>query len=149
MTIARATLLAFALTLTAALPAAATATLTCEAEDRTVAFSLQGNIGRGAGAVLQITSGSIRLKAVRGKYEAIEFEIEPAQLVQQWVFEKELRIGIQSAEKQEMSLYLAIIAQQMKSSGDGDRYQGRYVLKIQGPKGTSELKGRINNCEAG
>ncbi len=149
MTSYRASLLAPLLLALASVPAGATATLTCEADDRNLAFNLIGNIGQSAAAVLQVTGGSIKLKAVRGKNDEIEFDLQATHLVQQWVFEKELRIGILTAENKDISLYLAIVAQRIKSGDEGDRYKGRYVLKVQGPKGTSELKGLIKGCEAG
>lgn len=145
----RAALLLTPLLALTTLPAAATASLTCDANDRNVEFSLLGNVGQSIGANLQLTNGSIKLKAVRGKNDEIEFDLEGAHLVQQWVFEKELRIGVMTAEKNDVTLYLAIVAQQVKSNDEGDRYQGRYVLKVQSPKGTSDLKGRIKDCVAG
>lgn len=130
-------------------PAGATATLTCEAADRNVEFSLQDNVGRGAGAVVQITSGDVKVKAVRGKTDEATFTVKSAHLIQQWLFDKELRLGVQTAEKNDATVYLAIIARQVKGNDEGDRYRVRYVLKLQGPKGTLELRGRIKDCEAG
>ncbi len=137
----------YLLTLLTLLPAAATATLTCEADDRQVAFSLQGNVGRDI-AVLQVTSGSITVKQTRERAEITASPATP-QLVQQWAFEKELRIGIQATAPNDISLYLAIVAQRTKSGDEGDRYAGRYVLKVSDARGTFELKGRIKDCEAG
>ena len=44
----------------------------------------------------------------------------------------------------EVSVFLAIIAMRAKS-GDSDlgRYRGEYVLKVQGPKGESVLRGKV------
>lgn len=145
----RPSFLAALLLLLGVVPAAATATLTCEAEDRNLAFNLMGSVGQSTAAVVQMNAGSIKLKAVPGRYDAIEFEVGPSGLIQQWLFQRELRIGIQSAEKNDISIYLAIVARQIKSGDSGDRYQGRYLLKVMGPKGTLERNGRINGCEAG
>jgi hypothetical protein len=128
--------------------ACATATLTCDADDRQVTFSLQGNIGRDDAAAVQVTSASITLKKTRERAE-IASSPETFQLVQQWAFEKELRIGIQATAPNDVSLYLAIVAQRTKSGDEGDRYAGRYLLKVRDAKGTSEIKGRIKDCEAG
>ena len=47
-------------------------------------------------------------------------------------------------------MFLAIIAEQIKSAdGDLDRYRGNYVLKVRGPKGESEFKGKLKGCDAG
>lgn len=127
--------------------AGATATLTCDIDDRNAEISLQGNMGRDVAAV-QITAGAIKLKPVRGAGDGIEFPVEGEHLIQQWAHGNELRLGIQTAEVKGMSVYLAIIAQKTKS-GDGDSYRGRYMLKVQGNQTTRELKGRIRGCEAG
>ena len=44
-------------------------------------------------------------------------------------------------------MFLAIIAEQIKSAdGDLDRYRGNFVLKVRGPKGESEFKGKLKGC---
>jgi hypothetical protein len=61
-----------------------------------------------------------------------------------------LRIGITTDDVRDISVFLAIIAEQAKSAaGDMDRYRGSYVLKVRGPKGETEVKGKIKGCEAG
>jgi hypothetical protein len=144
----RLSVLACALWILSGLSVGATATLTCDGDDRRVAFSLQGNVGRGPTAAIQITNASIKLKTPAGVTSDMEFDLESGQLIQQWLFEKELRLGIQTGEKSGTSVYLAIIAQQAKSGDDGEVYRGRYVLTVMGPKGTT-LRGRIKDCRAG
>jgi hypothetical protein len=47
-------------------------------------------------------------------------------------------------------VYLAILAERSgRSSDDLERYRGNYVLKVTGPKGLTELKGRLKDCDAG
>lgn len=141
-------LLLLAILMLPANPAAATATFTCGIEDRNLTLTLTGNIGHGDGAAIQIVEGTIKLKAVSGQYGAIEFILEPSHLAQHWAFEKELSIGLQTDEKSGVSVFLAIITRRTNSDVS-DRYAGRYVLKVNGPKGTRELKGRIKSCDAG
>lgn len=130
-------------------PAHATATLTCSAEDRHVGFELFGNIGSGDGAAVQITEGSIKLKPVRGKFEATEFKVDPSHIAGNWSFGRELRIGIAPDKVGEVTVYLAILAERSgRSSDDLERYRGNYVLKVTGPKGLTELKGRLKDCDA-
>jgi hypothetical protein len=148
MTLPRIAIPLASLWLLSTVAASATATLTCDADDRQVAFSLQGNIGRDDAAVLQVTSGSITLKASRGRPE-ISVSLETSNLVQQWVFDRELRIGLQATGPNDISVYLAVVAQRTKSGDEGDRYGGRYVLKVRDAKGAAEIKGRIAGCEAG
>ena len=131
-------------------PAGATASLTCDASDRNVSFDLLGNMGSGDGGSIQLIGGTIKLKAIRGRFEATEFKIKSAHIAGQWSFGKELRIGIASDDVDGISVFLAIIAERAKSvGGDMDRYRGGYVLKVRGPKGESELKGKLKGCEAG
>lgn len=70
------------------------ASLTCEADDRNLSFDLLGNIGSCDGDRIQLINGEIKLKAVRGKFNAREFKIAAKHLSGQWSFGKELRIGV-------------------------------------------------------
>jgi hypothetical protein len=128
--------------------AGATASLTCDAEDGNASISLLANIGRGDGASIQAVGGEIKLKARRGKVDAAEFKIEAGQISEHWSFGDELRIGIQPNDVNGVSVYLAIIAKKT-GRGDTDRYRGRYVIKVNGPKGESTLEGRLKDCSAG
>jgi len=130
--------------------AGATASLTCSAADRNLSFELLGNLGSGNAGSVQLIGGTITLKAIRGKFGALEFKIEAGHLSGQWNFGKELRVGIEPANAGDVSIYLAIIAERAKRPGaDLDHYRGRYVAKIHGPKGKTELTGAIKGCEAG
>ena len=142
--------LAAAPALAAPVPAGATASLTCEADDRNLSFDLLGNIGSGDGGAIQLIGGEIKLKSVRGKFDAREFKVAPEHLSGQWSFGKELRIGISPESVDEVSVFLAIIATRTNSAGsDLGRYRGEYVLKVQGPKGESIVRGRLKDCSAG
>ena len=136
--------------LAAAVPAGATGSLTCEVDDRNLSFDLLGNIGSSNGGAIQLIGGQIKLKSVRGKFDAREFKVAPEHLSGQWSFGKELRMGISPESVDEVSVFLAIIAMRAKSGdGDLDRYRGEYVLKVQGPMGESVLRGRLKDCSAG
>jgi hypothetical protein len=147
--LARILSLAVAPALAAAGPAAATASLTCEADDRNLSFDLLGNIGSGDGGSIQLIEGRIKLRSVRGKFDAREFRISPKHLSGQWSFGKELRIGISPESVNEVSVFLAIIARANSGDSDLSRYRREYVLKVQGPKGESVLRGRLKDCTAG
>jgi hypothetical protein len=148
--LARILSLAAAPALVAAVPAGATGSLTCAADDRNLSFDLLGNIGSGDGGAIQLIRGEIKLKAVRGKFDAREFKVAPEHIAGQWNFGKELRIGIAPESVDDFSVLLAIIAMRAKSGDSGlDRYRGEYVLKVQGPKGESVLRGRLKDCSAG
>jgi len=147
--LARILSLAAAPALAAAVPAGATASLTCEADDRNLSFDLLGNIGSGDGDRIQLIEGEIKLKSVRGKFDAREFKIAPKHISGQWSFGKELRIGISPESADEVSVFLAIIARANSGDSGLGRYRGEYVLKVQGPKGESVLRGRLKDCTAG
>ena len=133
-----------------AVPARAAGSLTCAADDRNLSFDLLGNLGSGDGGAIQLIEGKITLKPVRGKLDAREFKVAPENISGQWSFEKELRIGISPESVDEVSVFLAIIAMRAKSgNSDLGRYRGEYVLKVQGLKGESVLRGRLKDCSAG
>ena len=142
--------LAAAPALAAAVPAGATASLTCQPTTPILSFDLLGNIGSGDGGAIQLIEGEIKLKSIRGKFKAREFKVTPEHISGKWSFGKELRIGIFPESVDEVSVFLAIIAMRAKS-GESDlgRYRGEYVLKVQGPKGESVLRGRLKDCSAG
>ena len=137
------------LLLAAVAPAGATASLTCAADDRNLTFDLLGNIGSGDGGAIQLIGGEITLKSVGGKFDARKFKVAPEHISGKWSFGKELRIGISPESIDEVSVFLAIIAMRAKSgNSDLGRYRGEYVLKVQGPKGESMLRGRLKDCSA-
>jgi hypothetical protein len=147
--LARILSLVAALAIAAAVPAKATASLTCEANDRNLSFDLLANIGSGDGDRIQLIEGEIKLKSVRGKFDAREFRIAAKHLSGQWSFGKELRIGISPESVDEVSVFLAIIARANSGDGGLSRYRGEYVIKVQGRTDESVLKGRLKNCTAG
>ncbi len=133
-----------------AAPAGATASLTCDASDGNLSFELLGNMGSGNAGSIQLIGGTITLKAIRGKFDKVEFKIVSAHLSGQWNFGKELRIGIDPEDVGDVSITLAIIAELTKNAGaDTDRYRGRYIAKVRGPKSETELTGKIKGCDAG
>ena len=147
--LARILSLAAAPSLAAAVPAGATASLTCAADDRNLSFDLLGNLGSGDGGAIQLIEGKITLKSVRGKLDAREFKVAPEHISGKWSFGKELRIGISPESVDEVSVFLAIIARANSGDSGLSRYRGEYVLKVQGPKGESVLRGRLKDCTAG
>jgi hypothetical protein len=149
MTFQRPICLALPLLALAAGPALATASFDCSIDDKNATIELFGNLGSGDGAALQLTQGTIRIKAVRGKLDAIEFNVEKGTLAQQWTYEKELRIGFATDEVKDVSAYLVIVAQQTKPKDNLTQWRGRYVLKVLGPKGATELKGALKSCQVG
>jgi hypothetical protein len=93
----------------------ASASLTCKADDRNLSFDLLGNIGSGDAGAIQLIEGEIKLKSVRGKFDAREFKVAPEHISGKWSFGKELRIGISPESVDEISVFLAVIAMRAKS----------------------------------
>ena len=147
--LARILSLAAAPVLAAVVPAGATASLICAADDRNLSFDLLGNIGSGDGGAIQLIEGEIKLKSVGRKFDARKFKVAAKHLSGQWSFGKELRIGISPESVDEVSVFLAIIARANSGDSGLSRYRGEYVLKVQGPKGESLLKGNLKDCTAG
>ena len=135
--------------LATAVPAGATASLTCAAGDRNLSFDLLGSLGSGDGGAIQLIEGKITLKPVRGKLDAREFKVAPEHISGQWSFEKELRRGLSPESVDDVAVFLAIIASANSGDSGLSRYRGEYVLKVQGPKGESVLRGRLKDCTAG
>ena len=86
--------------------------------------------------------GEIEIKAGKRK-----FIFDLTHIVQQWSLGGDMRLQIEvgdAAAKQNVNL--VILA---RLDAKTEKYYGRYLLKILRDGKTTELKGRIKECEAG
>ena len=129
------------------MPATATAGLGCSIDDANLSFDLEAPINREYGALAGLTGGEIKLKAKQALKMGSALTLERDHIVMYWMYERELRIGI-NVENDTGSVFLWIVAQQNKGR---ESYSGRYVLRVSifdtdiiG----REFKGRIKACTA-
>ncbi|MBI3705186.1 MAG: hypothetical protein HY244_15410 [Rhizobiales bacterium] len=128
-------------------PAAASATVTCDIDDKLVTFAMQAITGR-SGPITHVQGGTIEIKpAANVKLVPPQLTFDRTHIVQQWLLDRDLRLQIEidNAEAKQ-SINLVILARLNRKT---EKYAGQYVLKIAIAGKTKELKGRIKDCEAG
>ena len=128
-------------------PAAASATVTCDIDDKFVTFAMQAIAGR-SGPIRQVHVGTMRIKpAANVKLVSPQLSFDHSHIVQQWSLDSDMRLQIEigdAAAKQNVNL--VILARLDEKT---EKYGGRYILKLTRAGETKELKGRIKECEAG
>lgn len=139
--------LCFAAWLALCAPAAATATVTCDFDDKLVTFEMQAIAGR-AGPIVQVQVGRIAIKpAAKVNLVSPQLNFDHSHIVQQWSLDGDMRLQIEVGNAEaKQNVDLVILARLDKKT---EKYYGRYLLKILRDGKTTELKGRIKNCQAG
>ena len=139
--------LCFAVWLALCAPAAASATVTCDIDDKFVTFQMQAIAGR-SGPINHVQGGTIEIKpAANVNLVSPQLTFDRTHIVQQWLLDSELRLQIEiddAEAKQNVSLVILT-----RLDAKTEKYHGRYLLKIWRDGKATELKGRIKDCEAG
>jgi hypothetical protein len=128
-------------------PAGASATVTCNIDDKFVTFEMQAIAGRSS-PINYVQGGTIRIKpAANVNLVSPQFTFDLTHIVQQWLLDSDMRLQIEidNAEAKQ-NVNLVILARLNEKT---EKYSGQYVLKIAILGKTKELKGRIKDCEAG
>jgi hypothetical protein len=128
-------------------PALASATVTCDIDDKFVTFQMQAIAGR-TGPITQVQVGTITIKpAAKVNLMSPQLSFDHTHIVQQWSLDSDMRLQIEigdAAAKQNVNL--VILA---RLDAKTEKYYGRYILKITRAGETKQLNGRIKDCEAG
>ena len=128
-------------------PAAATATVTCDIDDKFITFEMQAIAGR-SGPIMQVQVGSIAIKpAAKVHLASPQLSFDHSHIVQQWSLDGNMRLQIEIGNAEaKQNVNLVILA---RLDTKTEKYYGRYLLKIWRDGKATELKGRIKDCEAG
>jgi hypothetical protein len=128
-------------------PAAASATVTCDIDDKFVTFAMQAIAGR-TGPITQVQVGTITIKpAAKVNLVSPQLSFDHSHIVQQWSLDNDMRLQIEVGDATaKQNVNLVILARLNEKT---EKYSGQYVLKIAILGKTKELKGRIKDCEAG
>jgi hypothetical protein len=130
-----------------ALPAWASANVSCRIDDAVLNFELEAIAGR-TGPITQVQVGKLKIKeAAAVKLQSPKITFDRSHIIQQWDLSDDLRLQIEvNDDAAHESVNLVILANRFKSR---DKYSGRYVLKILAGGETKKFNGRIRQCEAG
>ena len=133
--------------MTMSAPAAASATVTCDIDDKFVTFAMQAIAGR-SGPINYVQGGTIDIKpAANVKLVPPQLTFDRTHIVQQWLLDSDMRLQIEIGNAEaKQSVNLVILA---RLDAKTEKYYGRYLLKIWRDGKATELKGRIKDCEAG
>jgi len=128
-------------------PAAASATVTCNIDDKFVTFEMQAIAGR-AGPITHVQSGTIEIKpAANVNLVSPQITFDHSHIVQQWSLDSDMRLQIEVGDAEtKQNVNLVILA---RLDDKTEKYRGRYILKITRAGVTKELNGRVKECEAG
>jgi hypothetical protein len=133
--------------MTMSAPAAASATVTCNIDDKFVTFEMQAIAGR-SGPITYVQGGTIAIKpAVNVNLVSPQITFDHTHIVQQWSLDSDMRLQIEIGDAEaKQNVNLVILARLDEKT---EKYRGRYVLKITRAGNTKQLNGRIKQCEAG
>ena len=128
-------------------PAAASATVTCDIDDKFITFEMQAIAGS-SGPIAQVQVGAIAIKpAANVNPVSPQLTFDHTHIVQQWSLDSDMRLQIEIGDaKAKQNVNLVILARLNEKT---EKYAGQYILKIAIAGKTKELKGRIKECEAG
>lgn len=132
-----------ALVASAAAPAFATAALTCSIDDANISFEMLGNVGSGDIGFLQVTQAELKIKSSKMAKPGTVAEFKAENLVQNWIYGRELRLGFNFEEMlSDASVGLVIIGSRSRRTV----YGGQYELLVSRGGKTERFNGRIKDC---
>lgn len=132
-----------ALVASAAAPAFATAALTCSIDDANISFEMLGNVGSGDIGFLQVTQAELKIKSSKIAKPGTVAEFKAENLVQNWIYGRELRLGFNFEEMlSDASVGLVIIGSRSRRTV----YGGQYELLVSRGGKTERFNGRIRDC---
>jgi hypothetical protein len=138
-------LIGLALLSSPAAPAAADGTLSCTIDDRNLSLELLAITRIDQGFVVEMRSGSLKLKPGRYAKSAMDFTVTQDNVFLQWSFDRDLRFAMHFDDPDDnQTIVLAILAARDERV---EKYLGRYVLQFVGANKTKVLEGKIKSCD--
>ena len=129
----------------ASAPAFASANVSCQIDDRVLAFELEAIAGR-TSPINQVQSGSIAIKP-NLKLAKPKVEVKLENLVQQWMLGGDLRLQIEVYDEDARENINLVVDSRLDRKKE--KYFGGYVLTVTRDGADKVFKGRIKSCEAG
>ena len=120
---------ALAATLAGAGPAAATATLSCEVDDKALALDVQASVAHGMGEALTGFRGEIRVRLKGAPADFGTLVLEPEHLTQSWIHGRDVRLRIYR-ERSEGAHGAVELVLETRSRGGDTSFVGRYALTV-------------------
>ena len=129
-------------------PAAATGDFMCAVDDSNLAFTLAAATNREHGTIVNVAEGSLRLKSKTllkiSQGFAGELKLDLENIIQQWFFDRELRIAV-NIDNEHGELLLTLVGQ---ANSSRQSYSGRYRLTVSNAGVNRTVTGRVKGCSA-
>ena len=146
----------FALLILTGAPAFASASLSCEASDKTVKLNIEAGISRGVGDDFFSFKGELEILAPGTPKDFRKVEFAKDNLTQRWLDNRNLKLKIYREREGEPHGYVDVVIEAWpKKDSDDIEFRGGYTLTIfdmsvkkDGEGKTTILKGRVT-CSAG
>lgn len=145
----------------ASAPAFASASLSCEASDKTVKLTIEAGISRGVGDDFFSFKGELEILSPGASKDFRKVEFVKENLTQRWLDNRNLKLKIYRERQGEPHGYVDVVIEAWpKKDSDDIEFRGGYVLTIfdmsvkdmgvkkDGEGKTTILKGRVT-CSAG
>ena len=129
----------------ASAPAFGSANVSCQIDDRVLAFELEAIAGR-TSPINQVQSGSIAIKP-NLKLAKPKVEVKLENLVQQWMLGGDLRLQVEVYDEDARENINLVVDSRLDRKKE--KYFGGYVLTVTRDGADKVFKGRIKSCEAG
>ena len=110
-------------------PAAASGGLHCGADDAAVAFTLQGGLTRGTGALFNFR-GEIKLRLAGAPADFRALKIASKDLIQHWLDDKELKLQIHQERSRGAYRAATLLVETRADPDEEGSFQGNYVLTV-------------------
>jgi len=145
------TAIAAALLLACAGEARSSAGVSCQADDASVKFSLEGAWGRSAGSGPGNFGGEVAIKLKPVPDYARKLTIETRHLTQHWYHDRDLKLAVQwLRDGDEPSAEVLLLIETRRGKAEQSAYPGRYKLTISAPNSDGkprQASGRVT-CSA-
>jgi hypothetical protein len=128
------TIIAAAILLACAAEAGASAGLSCQADDASVKFALEGAWGRSAGSGVGNFGGEVEIK-LKGAVDYVrKLKIETSHLTQNWYHDRDIKLAVLwMREGDDPSAEVLLIIEARRGKTEEGAYRGRYKLTISMP----------------
>ncbi len=123
-------------------PALATATLSCDASDRSLKLSVQAVVGHGAGESLSGFQGELQVLLKGAPDDIRKLALGPEHLTQHWVHGREVKLRIYRERPDGLTGDVELVVETRASAPDEPEHRGTYALTghVPGPSPGAGLK---------
>lgn len=114
-------------------PVLATATLSCDADDRSLKLSVQAVVGHGAGESLSGFQGELQVLLKGAPDDLRKLALGAEHLTQHWIYGREVKLRIYRERPDGLQGDVEIVVETRAGAADEPEHRGAYVLTVHAP----------------